>query len=72
MTNKPVPAPLPAKRNRVQRTDYDNLGRAHAATNDIGDGDPDENDEPVLESNSGQETAPESYNDAARDERWVQ
>jgi hypothetical protein len=69
-----VPDKLPEKRTRVQRnTNTDYLGRANAATDDVDDddGDPD-GAKPVPLAESDQEAAPESYEDAARDERWVQ
>ncbi len=43
----------------------------NSAADDVDDKDPD-NEEPVEAAASDQEAAPESYNDAARDERWVQ
>jgi hypothetical protein len=78
VTDKPVPAALPEKRARVQRnTNSDYLGRAHAATVvdvedvDDDDGDPDGVDTETL-AEADQETAPESFEEAAQKELWVQ
>ena len=71
VTDKPVPA-LPNKRVRVPRnTNYLNIGSVHSAADDVDDGDPDYM-EPAAAAESDQEATPELYNDAARDERWVQ
>ena len=70
VTDKPVPA-LPNKRVRVPRdTNYMNIGSVHSAADDVDDGNPD-NVEPAAAAESDQEATPESYTDAARDERWV-
>ena len=73
VTDKPAPAQLPDKRARTQRSvNGDYLGRAHAAADDVDDdGDPDE-PVPVPVGESDQEPAPETYDEAARDPRWVQ
>jgi hypothetical protein len=78
VTDKPVPAALPEKRARVQRnTNSDYLGRAHAATvvdvEDVDDDDvdPDGVDTETL-AEADQETAPESFEEAAQKELWVQ
>ena len=68
MTDKAVPTKLPDKRTRISR-DY--LGRANAATDDVDDddGDPD-GLMPALDID--QETAPDTFEEAVRDDRWVQ
>ena len=80
VTDKPVTAVLPEKRARVQRnTNGDYLGRAHTATvvdvedveDDEDDGDPDGDGEQPL-GESGQETAPESFEEAVQQAAWVQ
>ena len=69
--DKPVPA-LPNKLVRVPRnTNVMNLGSAHSAADDVDDGDSDD-EEPAEAAASDHEATPESYNDAARNERWVQ
>jgi hypothetical protein len=71
VTDKPVPA-LPNKCVRVPRnTNYLNIGSVYSAADDVDDGDPDYV-EPAAAAELDQEATPESYNDAARDERWVQ
>ncbi len=66
--DKPVPV-LPYKRVRIPRNTNDmNLGSVHSAADDVDDGDPDE-EKPAAAAKSDQEGTPESYNDAASDER---
>jgi hypothetical protein len=71
-TDKPTIA-IPEKRVHTKRnvTNITSLGNAHAAMDEDDDGDPD-GEEPDLATETDQETAPESFNEAARDERWVQ
>ena len=68
-TDKPIDDNLD-KRVRTKRAlvNITSLGNSYAAS----DGDDDDNEEPDLATESDHEAAPESYNEAARDERWVQ
>ncbi len=62
---------LPNKCVCVPRnTNHMNLGSVHSAADNVDDGDSD-NEEPAEAAASNQETTLDSYNDAARDERWV-
>ena len=71
LRDKPVPV-LPNKRVRIQHNTNDmNLDSVHSAADDVDEEDPD-NEKPAAAAESDQEATPESYNDAARDERWVQ
>ncbi len=60
---------LPNKHVRVPRNTNDmNLGSVHSAADEVSDWDPDVV-EPAAAAESDQEATPESYNDAARNER---
>ncbi len=60
------------KRERVPRNTNDmNLWSVHLTADDVNYEDPDD-EEPAGVAASDQEASPKLYNDAARDERWVQ
>ncbi len=70
--DKPTAA-IVEKRVHTKRnvTNINSLGNAYAAMDEDDDGDPD-GEQPDLATEMDQETAPESSNEAARDNRWVQ